>query len=165
MLALLAKLTRRWILCQSIKDFKQNIFWTPEAYSFTQRRFRWKFFQFCLKSTGRAVLHHFHLSNFHNAIVKFYCAIGIYFYYLFKYSFLYRFISFDQNILKSFEKTKANGKKSAMVRWRGIGFFKNLKSIDTIRPKLTKEQTNFWMAQKRLARTLFSSLFPLENIS
>ena len=54
-LAKSAKLPSWLFLWPSIQDFKQNIFGTPDACSFTQQRSRSKKFQFHLKSTQHAV--------------------------------------------------------------------------------------------------------------
>ena len=45
----LPKLLSWRLLWPYIKDFKQNLFWTPDAYSFTLQESHWKYFQFHLK--------------------------------------------------------------------------------------------------------------------
>ena len=45
------------MLCPSIKDFMQNIFWTSDAYSFILYRFLWCILQFFVKFSQHTVLH------------------------------------------------------------------------------------------------------------
>ena len=60
-----------WILCPSIQDFMQNIFWAPEAHFFTCLRLRWKVLQsyskFCQNTVSnlqrKSFLCHFNLGT------------------------------------------------------------------------------------------------------
>ena len=54
---MLAKLPSCWILCPSIKDFMQNVFWTSDVYSFILYRFLWCILQFFVKFSQHTVLH------------------------------------------------------------------------------------------------------------